>query len=135
MELIAFHKMRTAMQLNAAPGSSRELRGVEENLRRSLMRTGLFEEVEVEHTDNVDNLVIAMCKFPADMTEEQVAYRLETLWEDNLRYGFWEAHSTLVDYGQVELEGATRHSSRGHYVTVHILAQKAPIPAQRVSSE
>jgi hypothetical protein len=135
VELIAFHKMRTAMQVNAAPGSSKDLQGVEENLRRSLMRTGLFEDVEVDHTDNVNSLVIAMCKFPADMTEAQVAHRLEMLWEDNLRYGFWEAHSTLVDTGQVELEGATRHSNRGHYVTVHILAQKAPIPAQRVASE
>ena len=31
----------------------------------------------------------------------------------------------------VEFQGATRFSSAGHYATVHLVAQKATIPAQR----
>jgi hypothetical protein len=135
MELIAYHKMRTAMQLNAPPAPSRDLRDVKARLSKSLKKTRLFEDVEVDHTENVNNLVIAMCTFPAELSEAQVAYRLEMLWEDHLRAGFWEAHAILVDDDQVELQGATRGSSRDPYVTVHILAQKAPIPAQRRPSE
>ena len=32
---------------------------------------------------------------------------------------------------QVEFEAATRSSNSGHYITVHVVAQKAQIPAQR----
>ena len=82
---------------------------------------------------HVDNLVIAMCTFPEELTESEIARRLELLWEDRLRYGFWEAHATLVDNGQVELEAATRASQTGHYITLHIVAQRGFVPAQRVA--
>ena len=92
-----------------------------------------FDEVEVGHTDDVDKLVIAMCTFPAQADKTRVAQRLETMWQDRLRYGFWEAHALLVDDDQVELEGATRPSTYGHYVTVHVVAQKGRVPAQRLA--
>lgn len=132
MELIQYHKMRTAVQANASPGRPDELVSAEHRLAQGLRDSGLFEEVEVGHTDNVDNLVIALCKFPEQLTEAQVAARLEQLWQDVLRYQFWEAHATLVDRDHVEFQGATRTGTNGHYVTVHIVAQKAFIPAQRV---
>jgi hypothetical protein len=67
------------------------------------------------------------------MDEDVMARWLEGLWTNRLSYGFWEAHATLVDSDQVELEGATRAGLGGRYVTVHILAQKAAVPAQRVA--
>lgn len=134
MELVKYHKMRTAVQVNASPGRPEELRGVAARLQQSLMETGLFEEVEVDSTENLDNLVIAMCKFPAQASHAQVAARLERLWEDRLRYQFWEAHSMIVHDDQVELQGATRTGTEGYYVTMHVVAQKAPIPAQRTGS-
>ena len=96
------------------------------------MSTGFFEEVEVDHTDNLDGMVIAMCKFPAQMNQSQVAARLEQAWEDRLRFQFWEAHTTIIDDDQVEFQGATRTGSNGSFVTLHVVAQKAPIPAQRI---
>jgi hypothetical protein len=132
VELTNYHKMRTAVQSNASPGSPHDLRNIELRLQQSLMASGMFEDVEVGHTEDVNHLVIAMCKFPSQLTQAQVAARLEQLWEDRLRYGFWEAHAVLVDDDQVEFQGATRNSTAGHYVTLHIVAQKAPIPAQRV---
>ena len=131
MELTKYHKVRTGVQLNAAPAPSDHRRAVGSHLRHTLMLTGLFDDVEVDCTDNLDNLVIAMCEFPPEISKAEVAYRLERLWQDNLRYGFWEAHTTLTDADQVELEGTTRQSQQGHYVTVHILAKKTPVPAQR----
>ena len=134
MELTQYKKLRTAVQSNSAPASTTQVEELEESLRSMLMSTGIFEDVEVEHTDNVDELVIAMCTFPSQMSQVQIAQRLEQAWQDRLRYEFWEAHTTLVDDEQVEFQGATRTSSNGTYVTVHVVAQKAHVPAQRVNA-
>jgi hypothetical protein len=135
MELRQYHKIRTAVQSNASPGPAQTLHDVQENLASALASVGLFSDVEVGYTDDIDNLVIAMCTFPEDLTETEIARRLEMLWEDRLRYGFWEAHATLVDNGQVELEAATRASQNGHYVTLHIVAQRGFVPAQRLAMD
>ena len=132
MELTQYKKLRTAVQSNAAPATTDQVLEVEDNLRSMLMSTGIFEDVEVEHTEDVDELVIAMCTFPSQMSQVQIAQRLEQAWEDRLRFQFWEAHVTLVDDEQVEFQGATRTGSNGTYVTVHVVAQKAHVPAQRV---
>ena len=134
MELTQYKKFRTAVQSNAFPADSTQIVAVEENLRSLLMSTGFFEDVEVGHTDDVDALVIAMCTFPAQMSHVQIAQRLEQAWHDRLRFEFWEAHTTIADDEQVELQGATRTGSNGAYVTVHVVAQKAHVPAQRVGS-
>ena len=130
MELTQYRKLRTAVQSNAAPADTDQILEVEENLRSLLMSTGFFEDVEVEHTQDVDGLVIAMCRFPSQMSQVQIAQRLEQAWQDRLRFDFWEAHTTLVDDDQVEFQGATRTSAGGSYVTVHVVAQKT-VPAQR----
>ena len=134
MNPLTFHRVRTAIQDNASPGRGAELTDVESTLRETLMASGLFEEVEVEHTDDPDQLVIALCQFRPFYTEGDVAARLEALWGERVRYPFWEAHavSTAVDY--VELEAASRSGDEGHYVTVHVVAQKAGIPSQREAS-
>ena len=134
MNPLTFHRVRTAIQDNASPGRGAELTDVESTLRETLMASGLFEEVEVEHTDDPDQLVIALCQFRPFYTEGDVAARLEALWGERVRYPFWEAHavSTAVDY--VELEAASRSGDDGHYVTVHVVAQKAGIPSQRGAS-
>jgi hypothetical protein len=131
MDLLQFHKMRTAIQGNAYPGSGTDLATMERNLRDLLMASGIFEEVEVEHTDDPDRLVIALCHFKPDYSEQDVAAHVEQLWHDRVRYPYWEAHTLVVDKEHVEFEAATRSSNTGPYVTVHMVAQKARIPAQR----
>ena len=135
MNLLQFHRMRTAVQDNASPGKEEELTTVERTLRERLMASGIFEEVEVEHTDDPDHLVIALCKFLPYFTEADVAVHLERIWADRVSYPFWEAHALHVEDEHVEFEAASRHSSGGHYVTVHLVAQKARIPAQRTASD
>ena len=131
MDLVQFHKMRTAVQGNAYPGSGRDLTSMEGTLRDLLLTSGVFDEVEVEHTDDPDQLVIALCHFKPDLSERDVAQLIERLWEQRVRYPFWEAHAVLVGEEHVEFEAATRNSTGGHYVTVHLVAQRAPVPAQR----
>ena len=135
MDLLQFHRMRTAIQGNASPGSSADLATVEGSLRYLLTSSGLFEDVEVERTDDPDQLVIALCTFRAHVSEADVASRIERMWADRVSYPFWEAHAVHVEDEHVEFEAASRHSSGGHYVTVHLVAQKARIPAQRSASQ
>ena len=131
MDLMQFHKVRTAIQTDASPGRGQDLRAVERTLSEMLLDSGLFEDVEVEHTDDVDKLVIALCRFRPFYTVRDVAGRLEEIWSDKVRYPFWARHAVLCDDDQVELEGASRVGPRGHYVTVHLVAQRARIPEQR----
>ena len=131
MDLMQFHRMRTAVQDNAFPGRESDLRTVAAQLQNMLMSSGIFEEVEVEPTDNPDELVIALCKFMPFFTEQDIARHLERIWGDRVSYPFWEAHAFHVENDHVEFEAATRASSSGHYVTVHLVAQRAQIPTQR----
>ncbi len=142
MELTHFHKLRTGLQCNARPATPADLIEVEFRVWDGLASTGWFADVEVGSTDDLDNLVVAMCTYPAELTEDRIAQRLAQLWQDRLRYPFWGPCTTLVEPDQVELEGATRTSAQGHYVTVHVIAQKAGlrsghpsvIPPQRSGS-
>ena len=134
MDLMQFHRRRVAIQENAPAGRARVLRQVEVNLREVLSASGLFERVEVEHTNDPDRLVIALCAFRPEFSEEDIAFRLENLWSDRVRYQFWEAHAVSTDDDHVELEAASRSGPAGPYVTVHLVAQKARIPLQRPPS-
>jgi hypothetical protein len=131
MQMLQYHRLRTAIQVNASPSRGTDREGVRTRLQELLEDSGLFEEVEVESTDDVDQLVIALCTFAPPTTEASVAAGLERIWSDRLRHPFWEAHATLVEDGHVELGAATRAGQLGHYVTVHLVAQRSRIPAQR----
>ena len=135
MDLIGFHRMRTAIQDNAAPGTAQDLATVEDSLRSLLMGSAMFQDVEVECTDDPDHLVIALCAYRDDLTDAEVASGLERMWVDRVSYPFWEAHALHVESGHVELEGASRPSPVGGYVTLHLVAQQVRIPAQRTPSE
>jgi len=135
MRLMDYRTLRTGVQLNARPGTAADLRPIARDLERELTATGLFTNVEVDHTDNVDHLVVAMASFDATLTEEQVALRLEDVWNGRMRFGYWAIHSTLVTKNQVELQGATLAHLGGPYITLHVVAQKVAVPAQRVACE
>ena len=135
MELTGYRKMRTGIQVNAAPATTEAVLPMVRKLHESLAATGFFSDVEVDVTDNLDAMVIGMCTFPAEMEAGGLANWLEQLWQQQLRFGFWEAHAALVDVDQVEFLGATRVSLNGHYVTLHLIAQRAHLPEQRGSED
>ena len=131
MKLLEYRKLRSGVQMSARPATTAERRAVAVDLERELARTGVFADVEVDHTDNLDHLVVAMCTYDPTLSEEQAARRLEDVWNGRLRFGYWAVSSTLVEKGQVELQGATLSNLGGPYVTLHVVAQKGPIPVQR----
>ena len=131
MNLLTFHRVRAAIQENASPATDADLAPVAGTLRELLTSSGVFETVEVEHTGDRDRLVIGLCAFRPFYTERDVAARFEEIWSDRVRYPFWESHGMRTEDGFVEFEAASRPSSTGRYVTVHLVAQRARIPAQR----
>lgn len=131
MQLMHFHILRSGVQLNASPAFGRALTAMESILRDVFTESGLFDTVEVEHTSDPDQLIVSLCQYHPNLSEDHVAEALETLWEERIRYPFWEAHSTRVDDGHVEFEAATRIGPTGHYATVHVVAQRSPVPSQR----
>ena len=131
MNLMDFQKLRTGLQMNARPGARAELSAVEANFRKALMATGAFESVEVEHTDDPDRLVIALCRFHAEYDERQIAELVSSTWDNQIRYTYWDASAVLLDDEHMEFQAATRDSQTGDYVTLHMVAQKSAIPAQR----
>jgi hypothetical protein len=135
MQIIAFHKLRTGLQCNAPPAEPVARAERAGYLRDLLTGVGMFTTIEVEPTDDEDRLLAGLCSYRPSLTEEDVAGALERLWLDWLCYPFWEAHSLFVDRGHVELEAASRESVLGHYVTVHLVCQRSPVPGQRVSPE
>jgi hypothetical protein len=131
MQLMHFHTLRSGVQCNASPATERALVAMESILRDRLNETGLFDNVEVEHTDDPDQLVVALCHYRHNVSEDLVAATVERLWDERVSYTFWEAHNTYVEQDFVEFEGATRESVVGRYATVHLVAERAPVPAQR----
>lgn len=131
MQLMHFETLRSGVQRNASPAKERALVAMESILRDLLKDSGLFETVEVDHTDDPDQLLVGLCQFRQSLTEYDVADAIERLWDEGVRYPFWEAHSVRVEDDYVELHGATRESAVGRYATVHLVAQRAPVPSQR----
>jgi hypothetical protein len=131
MKLVHFHTLRSGVQRNASPATERALVAMGNTMRDLLADTGLFDTIEVEHTDDPDQLVVALCQYRHNLSEDEVAAAVDRIWEDGVSYTFWEVHSTFADDGYVELEGATRESVLGRYATVHLVAQRSAVPAQR----
>ena len=131
MKLMHFHTLRSGVQVNASPATERALVAMGNDLRDALDSSGHFDSIEVEHTDDPDQLVVALCQYRPNLTEDEVAAIVERLWDERVSYTFWEVHTSRIEDGYVEFEGATRESVVGRYATLHLVAQRAPVPAQR----
>ncbi len=132
MKLVDFQKLRSGLQMNAHPGARAELSAVENSFREELLASGAFEDVEVEHTDDPDRLVIALCRFRPEYDERDIADLVASAWRDRIRYTYWDASAVMLDEEHVEFQAATRNSHTGHYVTVHMVAQRGDLRAQRI---
>ena len=128
MKLTDYHATAPGLQRNASPAEAEAVADLEERLRAALVGSGLFHTVEVDHTDDVDRLVIALVQFAPDVDAAHVAWQLERLWHDVLSYPFWTAESVLVEEGQVELQGATRSSQHGSLPHPARGGPGAPVP-------
>lgn len=131
MHLVRYHTIRLAVKSNGLPAPRSDLDTLAGSLSYLLGSSDLFDHVEVEVTDDEDRLVIGLCQIKPEVSDFEAALVLEQIWQDRVRYPYWEAHAILVESGHVELEGATKHDSSRPFVTVHVVAAKQLIPEQR----
>ena len=131
MHIVRYHTIRLAVTSNGLPAPRSDLDTLAGSLSYLLWSCELFDHVEVEVTGDEDRLVIGLCQIKPEVSDYETALVLEQIWQDRVRYPFWEAHAILVEPGHVELEGATKLDSSRPFVTVHVVAAKQLIPEQR----
>jgi hypothetical protein len=132
MQIAEYYTIRRGLRNSAPAPDGAVVTAMETELRAALLTSDVFHSVEVGRTDDADRYLIAMCGFAPETDPSEAAAALARLWSKQIAYGFWEASTVRVDKRQVELQGATRLSLRGHFVTVHLLAQQLPAPARPV---
>lgn len=134
MKIGAFQTLRSGLQLNAVPVTSQVRAVLETGLREELTASGIFEEVEIEGSDDPDRLVLGLCVFRSEVSEEEVMLAVERAWTA-LAFHHWSAHAFLTDDGHVELQAATLDRPAGRFASVHLVALRAAEAAGAATSE
>lgn len=135
MRVGEYYTMRRAVQNSAPAPDDAVTAAMEVELRAALWATGMFHTVEVGRTEDPDRFLIALLQFAPEIDASEAALALARVWTKQVAYGFWRAQTIRVDKGHVELQGATRLSLRGHYATVHLVAQEAALPARAATTQ
>lgn len=129
MNLVDFQRLRCGLKLNAAPAMSPVRKAMEAGLREELLRSGLFADLEIGGTHEVDHLLVALGTFRHGVSDQQVAHAIQRAWAA-VAFHHWQAHAFLIQDGHVELQAATLDRPAGHYVTLHLVAQMSEAPAE-----
>jgi hypothetical protein len=125
MDSASFHKLRTAVQSNANPAGEVAAAGLQRGLEQALTASHLFTEVELGRTDDLDQLIIGVCRCAEEILPWEAGMGVERLWRAASAPMDWEAHHVDCTESLMEFEGAVTVDASGHYVTVHIVAEPA----------
>jgi hypothetical protein len=134
MDMTSFHKLRLAVQENAHRADPQHAAALQGALERSLRASRLFAEVELGRTDDPDQMVIGVCRCADEVAPWEAGVGVERLWGVLALESKWEAHSVGCTESLMEFEGAVTVDDAGHYITVHLVAEPAPV-AEPVPAE
>lgn len=123
MDVTSFHKLRLAMQENAKPADSARATHLRHALQAALSGSRLFDEVELGHTDDRDQLVIGVCRCADGVLPWEAGMGLERLWQTVAADAAWEAHAVSCTDSLMDFEGAVTVDDKGQYITVHVVAE------------
>ena len=129
MDHVAFHKLRLAVQENAHPAESMHARALKRTVESALEDSGLFSEVELGRTDDVDRLVIGVCRCAEDVLAWEAGLAMERIWMSAVVDARWEAHAVTCTGSIMEFEGAITVDDSGHYVTLQVVAEPPLVAA------
>src|SRR5690348_5132723 len=129
MDLASFHKLRTAVQENASPAGQATTSAMQRTLEELLRSSRLFSEVELGCTDDLDQLVIGVCRCAEQILPWEAGMGVERLWRTASSGSAWEAHHVGCTESLMEFEGALTAAEGGRYLTVHLVAEPA-LPVQ-----
>jgi hypothetical protein len=137
MDMASFHKLRQAVQENANPADDPYVAGLQGTLQQALLGSRLFAEVELGRTDDVDKMIIGVCRCADDVAPWEAGVGVERLWGIAALDAQWEAHHVAANESYLEFEGALTVDANGRYITFTLVAEPAlvaePTPAQRAS--
>lgn len=125
MDPASYHRLRLAVQENALPAGPDYAWELERKLRQELQDCELFDQVEVGHTPDPNQLVIALCRCSPGIMPWTAAQGLERLWGWAVGQSPWEAHCVTSMGEVVDFEGAVTLEDGRHYLTVHLVAERA----------
>lgn len=115
-------QLREAVTNNLPPASGAPLHDAAARLRRRLVSSVMFAQVEVEVTDDPERLLVALVRYRPGTRPRQVSSFLEAVWITELRLSALDAFNFLVDEGQVELEAVTGDQGAGYFVSLLLVA-------------
>ena len=117
-----FVQLREAVTNNLPPASGAPLDDAAARLRRRLVSSVMFAQVEVEVTDDPERLLVALVRFRPGTRLRQVSSFLEAVWITELRLSALDAFNFLLDDGQVELEAVTGDQGAGYFISLLLVA-------------
>jgi len=140
MDVTSFNKLRLAVQENASPADSALATHLRHALQAALTESRLFGEVELGHTDDVDQLVIGVCRCADGVLPWEAGMGLERLWQTVAADTAWEAHFVSCTDSLMDFQAAVTVDDKGRYITVHVVAEpseatKAVQAAQAAEAE
>ena len=94
-------------------------------LEQALGSSRLFSEVELGRTDDLDQLLIGVCRCAPGVLPWEAGVGVERLWRTVSSGALWESHHVGCTESLMEFEGAVTVDDGGHYLTVHVVAEPA----------
>jgi hypothetical protein len=110
------------MTVNLPPATAAQTAEAAASLRRRLVSSVMFAQVEVEVTEDPERLLVSMVRFRPGTPERQVASFLEAVWITELRLDGLDVFNTLVEKGHVEFEAATGDQASGYFLSLQLIA-------------
>ena len=140
MDVTSFHKLRFAVQENARPADPALATHLRNSLQAALTASRLFGDVELGHTDDLDQLVIGVCRCADGVLPWEAGMGVERLWQTVAAEVAWEAHTVSCTDSLMDFEAAVTVDDKGRYLTVHLVAEpseamKAAQAAQAAEAE
>lgn len=123
MDVTSFHKLRLAVQENASPADSALATHLRHSLQAALTESRLFDDVELGHTDDRNQLVIGVCRCADGVLPWEAGMGLERLWQTVAADASWESHTVSCTDSLMDFEGAVTVDDKGRYLTVHVVAE------------
>lgn len=128
MDMASFHKLRQAVQENATPADDHYVSALQGTLQRGLLGSRLFAEVELGRTDDVNRMIIGVCRCADDVAPWEAGVGVERLWGVAALDAQWEAHHAAANEGYLEFEGALTMDANGRFITLTLVAEPALVP-------
>jgi len=125
---IDYDNIMSWLQPAVRPAAGAQVAEQTERIRQGLEASGLFHTVEIEATDDPDQMVIAIVGFDYQMSTHWMVDDLDALWADQLRDATWHRNTISLTEHELDMRGVTRLGADGDYLTVRIVAEPRVAP-------